>query len=84
MGSRRLPGSVEVASVPARDQPQALRLSPPPTVGFLVQLIKGTSLASVVGFVELARAGQIASAATFQPLLVYSCVALLYFAACCP
>ena len=56
----------------------------PPTVGFLVQLIKGTSLASVVGFVELARAGQIASAATFQPLLVYSCVALLYFAACLP
>ena len=64
--------------------PQALRLSLPPTVGFLVQLIKGTSLASVVGFVELARAGQIASAATFQPLLVYSCVALLYFAACLP
>lgn len=64
--------------------PQAFRLSLPPTVGFLVQLIKGTSLASVVGFVELARAGQIASAATFQPLLVYSCVALLYFAACLP
>ena len=49
--------------------PQALRLSLPPTVGFLVQLIKGTSLASILGFVELARAGQVVSAATFQPLL---------------
>ncbi|POR53296.1 amino acid ABC transporter permease [Bosea psychrotolerans] len=64
--------------------PQALRLSLPPTVGFLVQLIKGTSLASIVGFVELARAGQVASAATFQPLLTYSVVAAIYFALCLP
>ena len=64
--------------------PQALRLSLPPTVGFLVQLIKGTSLASIVGFVELARAGQVASAATFQPLLTYSLVAVIYFALCFP
>ena len=64
--------------------PQALRLSLPPTVGFLVQLIKGTSLASIVGFVELARAGQMTSAATFQPLLTYSVVAALYFALCFP
>ncbi|SFI78817.1 polar amino acid transport system permease protein [Bosea sp. OK403] len=64
--------------------PQALRLSLPPTVGFLVQLIKGTSLASIVGFVELARAGQVASAATFQPLLTYSLVAAIYFALCLP
>ncbi|WP_029009617.1 amino acid ABC transporter permease [Azospirillum halopraeferens] len=64
--------------------PQAFRMALPPTVGFLVQLIKGTSLASVVGFVELARAGQIASAATFQPLLVYSIVAAIYFALCLP
>jgi polar amino acid transport system permease protein len=64
--------------------PQALRLSLPPTVGFLVQLFKGTSLASIVGFVELARAGQVASAATFQPLLTYSVVAAIYFALCLP
>ena len=37
--------------------PQAMRLALPPTVGFLVQLIKMTSLASVIGFVELTRAG---------------------------
>ncbi|HEY5798169.1 MAG TPA: amino acid ABC transporter permease [Bosea sp. (in: a-proteobacteria)] len=64
--------------------PQALKLSLPPTVGFLVQLIKGTSLASIVGFVELARAGQVTSAATFQPLLTYSVVAAIYFALCLP
>jgi polar amino acid transport system permease protein len=64
--------------------PQALRIATPPTVGFLVQLIKGTSLASIVGFVELARAGQVTSAATFQPLLTYSVVAAIYFALCLP
>lgn len=64
--------------------PQAFRLSLPPTVGFLVQLIKGTSLASIVGFVELARAGQVTSAATFQPLLTYGVVAAIYFALCLP
>ncbi|MCK1735295.1 amino acid ABC transporter permease [Bradyrhizobium sp. 138] len=64
--------------------PQALRLSLPPTVGFLVQLIKGTSLASILGFVELARAGQVVSAATFQPLLPYALVAAIYFALCLP
>lgn len=64
--------------------PQALRMAVPPSVGFLVQLIKGTSLASIVGLVELARAGQIASAATFQPLLISSIVATIYFAICLP
>lgn len=64
--------------------PQAFRIALPPTINFLVQLIKNTSLASIVGFVELARAGAISSAATFQPLLVYSIVAALYFAICFP
>lgn len=64
--------------------PQAFRVALPATVGFLVQLVKNTSLASIVGFVELARAGQIASAATFQPLLTYAVVAAIYFAICFP
>lgn len=64
--------------------PQAFRIALPATVGFLVQLVKNTSLASIVGFVELARAGQIVSAGTFQPLLVYSIVAVIYFAVCFP
>lgn len=64
--------------------PQAFRVALPATVGFLVQLIKNTSLASVVGFVELARAGQLASAATLAPLTSYACVAAIYFAICFP
>jgi polar amino acid transport system permease protein len=64
--------------------PQALRIAIAPTVGFLVQVIKGTALASVIGFVEMTKAGTMISNATFQPFLVYSCLALLYFALCFP
>ena len=64
--------------------PQAGRLAIAPTVGFLVQVIKGTALASVIGFVELTKAGTMITNATFQPFLVYSCVALMYFALCFP
>jgi polar amino acid transport system permease protein len=64
--------------------PQALKVAVPPTVGFLVQVIKGTALASVIGFVELTKAGTMISNATFQPFVVYSCVALMYFSLCYP
>jgi polar amino acid transport system permease protein len=64
--------------------PQALRIAVPPTVGFLVQVIKGTALASVIGFVELTKAGTMITNATFKPFVVYSCVALLYFVLCYP
>jgi polar amino acid transport system permease protein len=64
--------------------PQAFRISLPATVGFLVQLIKGTSLASIVGFTELARAGSIISNQIFQPLLVFGIVGFLYFVICWP
>ena len=64
--------------------PQALKISLPATIGFLVQLVKGTSLAAIVGFVELARAGQIISNLIFQPLLVFGIVGLIYFAVCWP
>jgi polar amino acid transport system permease protein len=64
--------------------PQALRIALAPTVGFLVQVIKGTALASVIGFVELTKAGTMITNATFQPFTVYACVALMYFALCYP
>jgi polar amino acid transport system permease protein len=64
--------------------PQALRIATPPTVGFMVQIVKNTSLASVVGFVELARAGQVVNNSIFQPFLVYMLVAALYFMLCFP
>jgi len=64
--------------------PQALRIGVPPTVGFAVQVVKGTALASVIGFIELTKAGTMITNATFRPFTVYACVALLYFALCWP
>lgn len=64
--------------------PQALRVAIPPTVGFAVQVIKGTAVTSIIGFVELSKAGTIVTNATFQPFTVYGLVALIYFALCWP
>jgi polar amino acid transport system permease protein len=64
--------------------PQAVRIAIPPTVGFLVQLIKNTSLAAAIGFVELTREAQITNASTFRPMTVFMVVAAIYFAMCFP
>ena len=64
--------------------PQAMRIGIAPTVGFAVQVVKGTALASVIGFIEVTKAGTMISNATFRPFTVYACVALLYFALCWP
>jgi len=64
--------------------PQAFKIALAPTVGYMVQVIKGTSLAAIIGFTEVTRAGQIINNATFQPLLVFGAVALIYFVLCWP
>ncbi|MDD2882371.1 MAG: amino acid ABC transporter permease [Rhodoferax sp.] len=64
--------------------PQAGRIALAPTVGYMVQIIKGTSLAAIIGFVEVTRSGQIINNATFQPLIVFSVVAAIYFVLCWP
>ncbi|HET6309353.1 MAG TPA: amino acid ABC transporter permease [Rhodopila sp.] len=64
--------------------PQALRVAIPPTVGFLVNLIKSTSLAAIIGFVELTRGGQMLNNATFRPFLIFGVVSAIYFALCWP
>lgn len=64
--------------------PQAARIALAPTVGYMVQIIKGTSLAAIIGFVEVTRSGQIINNATFQPLMVFSVVAGIYFVLCWP
>jgi polar amino acid transport system permease protein len=64
--------------------PQALRVALPPTVGFLVNLVKSTSLAAIIGFVELTRAGQLLNNATFRPFTIFGTVALIYFLLCWP
>ncbi len=64
--------------------PQAAKIAVAPTVGFMVQIIKGTALASIIGFVEITKTGGMIANATFRPFLVYSFVALFYFALCFP
>ena len=64
--------------------PQAVRLAIPPTVGFLVQLVKNTSLASIVGFAELTQAAQFVNNLTFRPIPVYLTAATIYFVLCFP
>ncbi len=64
--------------------PQALRIAVAPTVGFMVQVVKGTALTSVIGFIELTKVGTMITNATFRPFVVYAGVALIYFALCYP
>jgi polar amino acid transport system permease protein len=64
--------------------PQASRIAVAPTVGFSVQVIKGTALASIIGFVELTKASTMLNNATFRPFVVYSLTALIYFCLCYP
>ena len=64
--------------------PQAFKLSLPATVGFSVQLLKGTSLAAIVGFIELTRSGSIVSNQIYRPILVFGVIGAMYFAMCWP
>lgn len=64
--------------------PQAARIAVAPTVGFLVQLVKETSLASIIGFVEITRAGQMINSVTFEPFKVFGLVSIIYFILCWP
>lgn len=64
--------------------PQAVRLMLPPTVGFMVQIVKTTSVASLIGLTELARAATQVNTVTFQPAIVFGTVALIYFMLCWP
>ena len=65
--------------------PQALRIATPPTVGFMVQMVKNTSFASlVIGFAELTYNAKILNNSTFEPFLYFGAAAVLYFVICYP
>lgn len=64
--------------------PQAVKVSIPPTIGFAVQVIKNTSLTSIIGYVELTRQGQILNNVTFRPFAIFTMVGVIYFAVCYP
>lgn len=62
--------------------PQAMRIAVPPAIGFLIALVKDSSLVTVIGFIELTHAGTIVSNLTANPILTYSVVAAIYFVIC--
>lgn len=64
--------------------PQALRIAVAPTVGFSVQVVKGTAVTSIIGFAELTKTGSMLANATFEPFMVFGLVAAGYFALCYP
>ena len=64
--------------------PQAFFNMLPALAGRYVVAIKNTSLAAVIGFIELTREGQLTTAATYRPFTVYIAVATIYFAICFP
>ena len=64
--------------------PQAVRIGIPPTVGFSVQVVKGTAVTSIIGFMEITKIGSMIANATFNPLLVYGLVGVGYFLMCYP
>ena len=64
--------------------PQAVRIATPPTVGFMVQIVKNTSLASVIGMAEVTYIAKQVNASTFQPFTTYLVIALFYFSICFP
>lgn len=64
--------------------PQAFRIALAPTVGMMVVILKGTALTSLIGFVEVTRAGQLISGVTFQPLATFLVVGAIYLVLCLP
>ena len=64
--------------------PQAVRLAIPATIGFSVQIIKNTSYAVVIGFIELTQSGKIINNAIYEPFLIFTIVGLIYFILCSP
>ncbi len=64
--------------------PQALRVIIPPSVGFFVGLIKDTSIATIVGFVELTHAGVIIRYRIGESFTVFAAIMALYFLMCYP
>lgn len=64
--------------------PQALRIAVPPTVGFLVQIVKNTSYSVVINFFDLTYSAKVINNATFKPFTVFTIAAAIYFAICFP
>jgi glutamine transport system permease protein len=81
LGGRAL-GLTEIQVLRHVIMPQAVRRMIPPAVGQFTILVKDTSIASVVGFFELTKAGQHVIERTFASFEIYALVGFLYFVVC--
>jgi polar amino acid transport system permease protein len=67
--------------------PQALRIATPSTVGFMIQVIKGTSMAYIIDYNDLMRWGKKIANSQMEgaePFIVFPIIALIYFCLCFP
>lgn len=64
--------------------PQAVKVMTPSTIGFLVALIKASSLASIIGFMELSRVARLVVERTMSSFMIFGIVAIMYFLMCYP
>lgn len=62
--------------------PQAFRILLPALVGFIIGLVKDSSLVSVIGYVDLTKQGKIVANLTMQPMITFLYVGLIYFVIC--
>ena len=67
--------------------PQAIKFSVAPTISFLIQIIKGTSLAYIIGFHDLMLLGKRWANAPVpgsEPFIIFPLMAVMYFCLCYP
>lgn len=67
--------------------PQAIKIAIAPTIGLMVQIIKGTSLAYIIGFHDLMAIGKRWANAPVEgtePFVIFPLMALIYFCLCFP
>ncbi len=62
--------------------PQAITKMIPPLVGQFIALFKDTSLAYIIGVLELTRRATIVNNREFRSFEIFTCVALIYFVVC--
>ncbi|MFF5993522.1 amino acid ABC transporter permease [Lysinibacillus sp. KU-BSD001] len=58
--------------------PQTMRISLPPVTNDFIDLVKGTSLVASITLADMFMIGQQITARTYEPLLIYSLVAVIY------
>ena len=67
--------------------PQAVKFSIAPTISFLIQIIKGTSLCYIIGFQDLMLIGKRWANSPVpgsEPFIIFPVMALFYFCLCYP